>query len=254
MTDGAARVNPRVRFLNACNQSELDALFHLISSRTHNWNRCEPHRAAIEGLCALIVRDNSTGDILVETHRGQWWMDWVECCLFFPKDAPTPLAPPNTDQMVQLGRCPIGVRSSIFNEWKGTSHVVKLFPYHIAFRQAHAGTLLPNDLGRGSLVSHYCDISGCTRRDHLALTARHVFGHVENMERQRCQGATLITFNGIIIKEVPCAHDEAGDFSQSCRKISVISLDHLQGLLMISSQPNAVILLPAPGGRPRVAP
>jgi len=249
MTDEAPRVNPRVRFLNACNQMELDALFHLISTRSHNWNRYEPHRAEVEALCGLIVPDNDTGGILVATHRGQWWMDWAECCLFFPKDAPIPLTPPTADQMLQLGRCPIGVRSSIFNEWKGSSHVVKLYPYHVAFRQAHGGTLLPNDVGRGSSVSHFCDTSGCTRRDHLALTPRHR----ENMERQRCQGVTLITFNGIIIQESPCAHADAGDFSQSCRKLNVMSLDHLQGLLTMNQQPNAIILAPIPR-RARVAP
>jgi len=246
----AVALSPRTRFLNACTQSELDVLFQRIVGRTHRWNRYENNRAAIELHSGVRLLDN-TGSVVYETHTGQWWMDWAECFIFYPGQAPNPIQPTAavTESVVQFRHCPAGIRSSLFDQWRGTSTVVKLVSYHISFKQANIGVLLPNNLGSGSSISHYCDTGGCNRRNHLALTLQHQ----ANMQRQRCQGVTLVTLQGVILMEIKCSHDLTNDFSGSCRKFQVVPIDNLAVLFNWQLPAGAIIRGPVQR-RPPVQP
>lgn len=165
--------------------------------------------------------------------------------------APNPIQPAAalTESVVQFRHCPAGIRSSLFEQWRGTSTVVKLVSYHISFKQANIGIALPNNLGSGASVSHYCDTGGCSRRNHLTLSAQHQ----DNMIRQRCQGVTLFTLQGVILMEVKCPHDLTTDFSGSCRKFVMIPIDNLAALFNWQFPASAIILGPFQG-RPPVQP
>jgi len=235
----------RIVFLNACSQTDLDVLWASMSPRILPWNRYEDQRHRIEALYGIRMLHDRTGDIKNETHSGRWWMDWAECCIFYPGAVPSPLRPLSNlnKAQIQFRACPEGVNRRIFRTFQGDSEVVKLISYHVAYKHGNIGTDLPLTLGRGSSVSHYCDTCGCNRRSHLTVAA----AHRDNMDRQRCPGVILTTLNGMIINQTKCGHDLSADFSESCRKFMVVSLDHLKPLVDMG-EPD-VIVMPRPGPR-----
>jgi hypothetical protein len=222
-----ATANRQATFLNGCTLQELTNLFGLVTPRCHNWNRSEANRAQIEGLRGVYMM-NPLGAIVLVTHSGEWWMDWSECCIFYPGIVPNPIVPPVASSQIQFAACPAGISQANFNAWKGRSANVKPLAHVIAWKQANIATQVPQNLGAGTSISHLCDTASCCRRDHLVLAA----AHQANMDRQRCRGVMLIAITdatglSLIIRQERCSHDTSNDFSESCRRVHIISLDGL---------------------------
>jgi hypothetical protein len=76
--------------------------------------------------------------------------------------------------------------------------------HHVAYaaHPARAEAPIPENAGAGGSISHNCDTQGCCKIQHLEATPKHQ----DNMDRQRCSGVTLITYKGVIVQEIPCAH------------------------------------------------
>jgi len=221
----AAIGNAQATFLNACTQAELDSMFNtLISHRLHRWHRMEAQRGAIEALRGIMMHD-ATGNIVQVTGTGQWWMDWSNCLVFFPGAVPAPVVPPDIHHVLTFKSCPAGVRDSIFNAWKGRKTNVKVGAHLLAWKSANLATQMPHNLGAGASISHLCDTHSCCRRDHLMLAV----AHQANMDRQRCRGVILVSVDGDIVHQEQCPHDTSNDFSESCRRIHVITLDNVNG-------------------------
>lgn len=97
---------------------------------------------------------------------------------------------------------------------------------------------LPLDLGRGSSVSHLCDVKGCVKQRHLEISSNHV----NNMDRQRCLGVTVIHFQGVIVQEMPCIHGRTLDvgsslearLEKSCSRVSLVELSQEAGEIVTS--------------------
>jgi hypothetical protein len=222
-----AAANRQATFLNACTQHELTTLFGLVTARCHNWHRSEANRAQIDGMRGLFMM-NYAGAVVQKTHSGEWWMDWSECCIFYPGAVPQPLVPPAASHQIQFAACPASIRQPLWNAWKGNSANVKPLAHVIAWKAANIATVVPQNLGAGGSISHLCDTHSCCRRDHLLLTP----AHQANMDRQRCKGVSLIVMSDargllLIIHEERCSHDATADFSESCRRLHIVSLDGL---------------------------
>jgi hypothetical protein len=225
--------NPCVTFLNALSLAELNILWASVTQRAFPWNRYEANRAHYDSLVGMHAVEEGTQRI-IQTRPGTWWMDWVECCLFVPGATsgirPANVKPPKNHQQLQIRNRPAGVRAEVFDAWEAEytqndydyqpnqPPIKKLLAHHIAWRQQNFPAQLKQDVGRGSSVSHYCDIRGCVRRCHLEYADRHQ----SNMDRQRCTGVTLIVRNGQIVDEIKCVHDTTNDFTRSCRKLRVL--------------------------------
>jgi len=233
-----AAENPQAVFLNACNQGELDTLFGLVSNKVRRWHRMEAQRATIELLRGIYMADPATNANVQVTQTGQWWMDWSQCCIFFPGAAPDPVVPPQASMVMTLTRCPPGIRDSVFRPWIGSKANVKVMAHVVAWKSRNFATPVPHDLGRGSSISHLCDTASCCRRDHLALAP----AHQANMDRQRCRGVLLVCVEGLIVHQERCPHDSTIDFSESCRRVHLITLDNVKG------DPNKILActIPAP--------
>jgi len=199
-------------------------MFALVSSKLHRWHRMEAQRLSIEVLRGIYMHD-AAGAIVQVTQTGQWWTDWSQCYVFYPGAVPNPVVPPANHMVLTLSRCPVGVRSSIFDQWIGSKANVKLLAHVAAWKSRNMQTPVPHDLGHGSSVSHLCDTTSCCRREHLVLAP----AHQANMDRQRCRGVLLVCVEGLIIRQEQCPHDSTNNFSESCRRIHVISLDNVKG-------------------------
>ena len=200
-------------------------MFALVAAKVKRWHRMEAQRTVIELLRVIYMADPVSGAIVQVTQTGQWWMDWSQCCIFFPGAVPNPVTPPPASMVLTLSRCPAGIRDSIFQPWIGVKSNVKVMAHVVGWKSHHIATPVPHDLGRGSSISHLCDTASCCRRDHLTLAP----AHQANMDRQRCRGVLLVCVEGLIVRQERCPHDITYDFSESCRRLHVISLDNVKG-------------------------
>jgi len=200
-------------------------MFALVSSKVKRWHRMEAQRANIELLRGIFMANLVTGVVEQVTQTGQWWMNWSQCCVFFPGAVPNPVIPPQASMVLTLTRCPAGIRNSIFRPWIGAKSNVKVMAHVVAWKSRNLATPVPHDLGRGSSISHLCDTASCCRRDHLALAP----AHQANMDRQRCRGVLLVCVEGVIVRQERCPHDPTNDFSESCRRVHMIALDNVKG-------------------------
>ena len=101
--------------------------------------------------------------------------------------------------------------------------MVKLPCHHVAYNAdlLRRGTApLPLDAGAGGSLSHTCDKRGCVRVSHLEVTSEHR----DNLNRQRCQGPSLLVFRGVIVQERPCAHAQGERHEERLRNSCVGSL------------------------------
>jgi hypothetical protein len=188
--------------------------------------------------------------LLANTPRsGNWYLRWVECemiGLTLPptghprwqprvvKDGVTPASATSVGRKVKRR-----VEESSWESLKSIARAnnsggqVKIPCHHLAFRAAWPDVSIPANMGRGASISHLCDTSGCVRGEHLELTVNHV----DNLERQRCSGVTLIVAADLIVHELPCSHSRGNNpaelIATSCRKLRVIWLPDasVQGLL-----------------------
>jgi hypothetical protein len=103
---------------------------------------------------------------------------------------------------------------------------IKLPCHHLAYLACRrdGDPVIPSNVGSGASISHLCDQDGCIRGEHLEVTERHV----DNLERQRCIGVTLIVYLDVIVHEIPCNHgrgeNNVDKIASSCRKIRIIAL------------------------------
>jgi hypothetical protein len=169
---------------------------------------------------------------------GNWYMEWVRCEIInlsapgtsHPRWQPTIVnkVGGTPTRSTSLGRLLKGhLAQPKWTNLKGLTNSngqVKFPSHHLAFRACYPGVSIPANMGHGASMSHLCDSPGCIRGEHLELTAHHV----DNLDRQRCHGVTLIVAADMIIHEVPCAHGRGGSPSEliatSCRKLRMVWL------------------------------
>lgn len=89
---------------------------------------------------------------------------------------------------------------------------------------------VPINLGAGGSLSHYCDQAGCDGGDE-AGHVEPVGNHIDNLIRQRCNGATLVTDGDAIVSVALCPH-AGGELSRCCRKVMVIALPDVDSILV----------------------
>lgn len=175
---------------------------------------------------------------LNEPRSGNWYMDWVQCEIInlaapatgHPRWQPTIVrgtgaTPTNPTSLGRLIKSHLSTqRWEALKSLATSNGQVKIPCHHLAFRVSEPRVSIPANMGHGSSMSHLCDQRGCIRGEHLQLTNHHV----ENLERQRCIGVTLIVALDMIIHEIPCSHgignNIADKVSTSCRKLRMVWL------------------------------
>ncbi len=68
-------------------------------------------------------------------------------------------------------------------------------------------------------VAHLCDNHMCTKPAHMSLCTQ-----LQNMDMQRCKGATLCVLDGVILKTKVCPHFESARGISNCAHLSTIDL------------------------------
>lgn len=176
---------------------------------------------------------------LNEPRSGNWYMNWAQCEIInlaapatgHPRWQPTIVrgttgdTPTNPTSLGRLIKSHLPIeRWEVLKGLATSNGQVKIPCHHLAFRVSEPGVSIPANMGHGSSMSHLCDQRGCIRGEHLQLTNHHV----ENLERQRCTGVTLIVALDMIIHEIPCSHGRGDNISDkvstSCRKLRMVWL------------------------------
>lgn len=112
---------------------------------------------------------------------------------------------------------------------KRTSISIKIMCHHIAYNmlaksQPALYPELPEQLGAGSSVSHLCD-NKCITGVHMIVSDQHV----QNLERQRCAGVTLLCSGGVILQAIDCPHFKSDDdgvvLAPNCVRLRVVELN-----------------------------
>jgi hypothetical protein len=173
-----------------------------------------------------------------EPRSGNWYLEWAQCEIInlaapstgHPRWQPTivrkvggtPVNPTSLGRLIKAHLAP--AKWDSLKSLASSNGQVKIPCHHLAFRSKNPGISIPANMGRGSSMSHLCDSSGCIRGEHLELTSHHV----DNLERQRCHGVTLIVAVDLILHEIPCSHGRgnipAEQIATSCRKLRMVWL------------------------------
>lgn len=169
---------------------------------------------------------------------GNWYVEWATCEVInlaapktgHPRWQPTIITkrgdtPANPTSLGKVIKSHIAdAKWQVLKGLTTSNGQVKIPCHHLTFRSLHPGVSIPANMGHGSSMSHLCDTTGCIRGGHLQLAQQHI----ENMERQRCHGVTLIAAADLIIHEIPCSHGTGGNtadqIATSCRKIRMVWL------------------------------
>ena len=162
------------------------------------------------------------------THDGTWWADLFTCEIVELKSDDHPrwqvdLNGAGRSSNVGKVREVLTVQSFSLLEATSTGGVkkmVKLPCHHVAYNadlSRRDTAPLPLDAGAGGSLSHTCDKRGCVRVSHLEVTKEHQ----SNLNRQRCQGPSLLVFQGVIVQELPCAHAQGGS-PEDCLRNSCV--------------------------------
>jgi hypothetical protein len=218
---------PVTHWLNGLSGGELNALFRLMRESVGCSHRSQISGGSIDNLAALPAN---------EPRSGNWYKAWVRCKIVnltpsggHPRWQPTVIRGGRTPtSTTAIGRQIKGALSR--SRWArlkllaSSNGQVKFPCHHLAFLAKDPSKKIPDDMGSGSSMSHLCDSIGCIRGEHLELVTHHV----ENMDRQRCHGVTLIVALDLVLHEIPCSH-AVGDtmdakISSCCRKIRVIKI------------------------------
>jgi len=233
-----------VNWLNSLTASEVTNLFHTmrnsVGTNEHIQILGGGEGFTTEGLRALDCLPTNV------PRTGGWYADWACCDVInlslrggHPRWQPRVLAggltPANPTAVGRLIKDVL--REQSWNELKlqaSGSGQVKIPCHHLAFLAfVMGGVGIPDNMGAGASMSHLCDTVGCIRQDHLELTLQHM----DNLERQRCRGVTLIVTLDLIIHEVPCDHGRGLSaperIASSCRRVKIIWLPDasVRGLL-----------------------
>jgi hypothetical protein len=168
---------------------------------------------------------------------GSWYQEWA-CCEIISLALPGTGHPRWQPRVVAGGATPANptslgraikskLRAQTWDDLKNIANSngqVKIPCHHLAFLAGNTGISIPANMGTGASMSHLCDSSGCIRESHLELTVQHV----DNLERQRCHGVTLIASLDLIIHELPCSHGRGNSTEEliatSCRKLRMVWL------------------------------
>lgn len=199
-------------FLRALTDHEAISLWNVVDEQ-YNWhNTTGLGEAEYSRLRTLRARQDGA------THSGQWWVELIKCTR-----TGTEVASDHqrwqVDVTGQGPRCAMAkVRRALSEQsltrflslaTTGTKKKVALQAHHVRYNadvtRRHLKPL-PLDAGKGGSISHLCDQTGCVRLSHLEVSIRHI----DNLERQRCRGATIIYVGDTILLEKPCAHAQAG--------------------------------------------
>lgn len=169
--------------------------------------------------CSVRELKSYTTTGLGDVKNGQHWANWV-CC----KKRTT------VDERIQTRLKPAGLNDIVWKTWdcrtktiknKGQPNEytqygqVKLIYTTVTYRVKYPNDIIPAVLGQGNSISHLCDTAGCINPDHIAPG----FVHQQNMDRQRCEGLTLLVDETCIIQEFPCRH------TPCCTRIKVLKLN-----------------------------
>jgi hypothetical protein len=232
---------PVTLWLNGLSGGELNALVRLMCESVGFSHRSQISGGSIDNLAALPLN---------EPRSGNWYKEWVRCKVVnlslvggHPRWQPTVIRHGSTPaSATAIGRqVKRALRTVHWTQLKllaSSNGQVKLPCHHLAYLASNPSVTIPGDMGSGSSMSHLCDTGGCIRGEHLELVTHHV----ENMNRQRCHGVTLIVALDLVLHEIPCSH-AVGDtmaekISSCCRKIRVIripdsSLDALLSTMQV---------------------
>lgn len=165
--------------------------------------------------------------------NGTWWQDHITCECSPRKGAGARWQPriraASNKALTSLGRW----FTDQFRETrvKKLPDQPKIPEAQLVWMHMHLQTAVPEDLGNGSSMSHFCDrgFGGsdpwcCVRESHITWEA----SHQANMDRQRCSGNTLIIYRGRIVKVSVCRHSTGDGLSErlntSCRRVFIIPL------------------------------
>jgi len=193
---------------------------------------------------------------------GDWYVSWATCEIInlampgtgHPRWQPTIMkrgggTPTNPTSLGSIIKRHLS--SQRWEELKGLTNSngqVKIPCHHLAFLASDAGEVgIPANVGHGASLSHLCDSRGCIRDGHMELALQHV----DNLERQRCSGVTLIVAADLIIHEVPCAHGHGyGDLTlaimRSCRKLRMVWLPDVSINALVANYHDIVDALTTP--------
>jgi hypothetical protein len=197
--------------------------------------------------------------LLNEPRSGNWYVGWAQCEVInlstssgHPRWQPTILTKRGTTPSNPTSSGLALKRRLSDSRWKqlkllaNSNGQVKIPSHHLAFKSNNPDVALPHNLGRGSSVSHMCDRAGCIKSGHLELTEHHI----DNLERQRCHGVTLVVAADMIIHEVPCSHargnSPAGKIETSCRKIRMVWLPDQSVDALIENYQQILVALRTP--------
>jgi len=172
---------------------------------------------------------------------GGFWLEWASCEVVnlslasgHPRWQPritsgysgnTPSSTTATGRLIKTALNP--ARWDALKTLVQPSGQAKVQIHHLALRRQNI--VLPANLGNGASVNHFCDRSGCCKEGHLSLT----MAHVQNLNRQRCTGMTLLVANilggDLLILEQPCLHAVGVTVDERratcCRKLHIVNLD-----------------------------
>ena len=176
---------------------------------------------------------------LARGRTGQWWLDWASCRVSSRASSTPGAGHPRLQ--VDIGTTAPGtlggrIRAVLLPaSWEALKGLtegrqVKLQAHHVAYnatrQQGHVP--IPLNSGQGGSISHFCDVSGCVKPNHLGATPQHV----DNMARQRCKGVVLVVLGGEIIAEKLCSHAsdpiipaQTDDTLLCCRRLDLVFVD-----------------------------
>jgi hypothetical protein len=224
---GSARRTSVAGFLNSLSAPEAVSLDRVMRSALNS------RISAISTLSAATRQQLRPLQGLEDgsTHDGSWWVDLFKCEIVELKSDDHPRwqvdlnGAGKTSNVVKVREILTVQSFSLFEatSTEGTKKVVKLPCHHVAYNadlSRRDAAPLPLDAGAGGSLSHTCDKRGCVRVSHLEVTSEHA----SNLNRQRCQGPSLLVFRGVIVQERHCAHAQGGTHEERLRNSCVGSV------------------------------
>lgn len=214
---GTPRRTSVAGFLNSLSATEAVSLERVMRSALRDRIKIVPtlSKEHLDVVRSLRGSDDGT------THPGTWWVDLCQCEIVELKSPDHPrwqvdLNGAGKSSNVAKVREVLSAESFGRLEetsTEGNKRMVKLPCHHVAYNadlSRRDTAPLPLDAGAGGSISHTCDKTGCVRVRHLECTPLHI----SNLYRQRCQGPSLLVFQGVIVQEIPCPHGKGGSLEE----------------------------------------
>lgn len=197
-------------FLNSLTDDEARALDRVMRSSLSSRIAATPILSAVVRQQLLSLRGLEDGS----THDGWWWANLTSCeVVGISSGADHPRWQIDIDgagiasnmTLVKGILSEHSLDSLKASATTGAKKVVKLPCHHVAYNadlSRRDTAPLPLNAGAGGSLSHLCDRKGCVRASHLEVANEHA----SNLQRQRCQGPSLLVFRGVIVQETSCVH------------------------------------------------